>query len=45
MQFEPSKDASQSQVQEELPCPKLQPQIKSFFSFMSQENKGLYEAF
>ena len=45
MEFESSEDVHQSQIQEELPGPKLQPRIKSFFSFMTQEDKVLYEAF
>lgn len=45
MEFKSSEDAHHSQIQEELPGPKLQPQIKSSFSFMTQEDKVLYEAF
>ena len=45
MQYGISEDEHQSQKQEEILGPKLQPQIKSFFSFMTEEDKVLYEAF
>lgn len=45
MEIKSSEDAHHSQIQEELSGPKLQPQIKSIFSFMTQEDKVLYEAF
>lgn len=45
MDLEPTEDAHQCQIKETWIAPKLQLQIKSFFSFMEQKNKVLYGVF